>query len=79
MASTGSPSFQKIIGNNAVLEIFFWGTMPPSMNWMALQAGPHALTGIRGTYNGIANPVFAYDPNGAFDARNAAACRVKDS
>jgi RHS repeat-associated protein len=27
-------------------------------------AGPHALTSISGTYNGVANPTFAYDANG---------------
>ena len=34
----GSASFQKFIGNNALLENFFWGTMLCAMNWMALQA-----------------------------------------
>jgi Protein of unknown function (DUF1236) len=37
--STGSPPFQKFIGNNALPENFFWGTMLLAMNWMALQAG----------------------------------------
>jgi RHS repeat-associated protein len=27
-------------------------------------AGPHALTGITGTYNGVVNPTFTYDGNG---------------
>jgi RHS repeat-associated protein len=27
-------------------------------------AGPHALTSITGTYNGVVNPTFAYDANG---------------
>jgi RHS repeat-associated protein len=27
-------------------------------------AGPHALTSITGTYNGVTNPTFAYDANG---------------
>jgi hypothetical protein len=27
-------------------------------------SGPHALTSIAGTYNGITNPTFAYDANG---------------
>jgi RHS repeat-associated protein len=27
-------------------------------------AGPHALTSIAGTYNGVVNPTFAYDANG---------------
>jgi hypothetical protein len=27
-------------------------------------AGPHALTSITGTYNGVVNPAFAYDANG---------------
>jgi hypothetical protein len=35
----GSPPFQKFIGNNALLENFFWGTMLPPANWMALQTG----------------------------------------
>jgi len=29
------------------------------------QGRPHALTSIAGTYNGVANPTFAYDANGA--------------
>jgi hypothetical protein len=27
-------------------------------------AGPHALSSIAGTYNGVANPSFTYDVNG---------------
>jgi RHS repeat-associated protein len=31
-------------------------------------AGPHALTSIVGTYNGVANPAFTYDANGLMTA-----------
>jgi RHS repeat-associated protein len=31
-------------------------------------AGPHALTSIVGTYNGVTNPTFAYDANGNMTA-----------
>ncbi|HEX3673063.1 MAG TPA: hypothetical protein VHU87_02215, partial [Rhizomicrobium sp.] len=31
-------------------------------------AGPHALTGITGTVNGIVNPAFTYDGNGNMTA-----------
>jgi hypothetical protein len=42
LASTGSGTSQKFIGNNALFKNFFWGTMPAAMNWLALQAGRHA-------------------------------------
>jgi hypothetical protein len=35
----GSAPFQKIIGNNALRENLFLGTMRPAMNWIALHAG----------------------------------------
>jgi hypothetical protein len=33
----GSALFQIFIENNALSGNFFWGTMPPAMNWIALQ------------------------------------------
>jgi hypothetical protein len=34
------------------------------MAYGAGAAGPHALTSITGSYNGVTNPSFAYDANG---------------
>ncbi|HEX3810303.1 MAG TPA: FG-GAP-like repeat-containing protein [Rhizomicrobium sp.] len=34
------------------------------MTYGAGTAGPHALTAVTGTVNGVVNPTYAYDPNG---------------
>jgi RHS repeat-associated protein len=39
-------------------------------------AQPHAVTSITGTYNGIVNPSFAYDPNGNMTNRASSSANI---
>ena len=63
LASTCTSSGYKTMGYDALGDITSKSDVG-TYTYSGSGAGPHAVTGITGTVNGVTNPTFTYDGNG---------------